>query len=97
LSAHELDGQPLATPDDCLEAEAVARRDIQVQQMVADRGVDFSKVACDPWAIHACPLEWKGRRCMQVKRESGREREGQRRSHAVPLQQFLWFVLLAQL
>eukprot|EP00879_Flechtneria_rotunda_P005364 GHRR01005651.1.p1 GENE.GHRR01005651.1~~GHRR01005651.1.p1 ORF type:complete len:562 (+),score=120.19 GHRR01005651.1:811-2496(+) len=34
--------------------------------MVAERGVDLHKVACDPWAIHACPVEWKGRRLMQV-------------------------------
>lgn len=61
-----MDGQPLATPDDCLLAEAIAREDPTVQQMVADRGVSFSKVACDPWAIHACPDEWMGRRLMQV-------------------------------
>lgn len=66
LSGADLDGQPLATPDDCLLAEAIARDDAQVQQMVAARGVSFSSVACDPWAIHACPDEWMGRRLMQV-------------------------------
>lgn len=66
LTGHQLDGQPLATPDDCLLAEAIAREDPEVQQMVAARGVSFSKVACDPWAIHACPDDWMGRRLMQV-------------------------------
>eukprot|EP00878_Enallax_costatus_P018606 GHUV01019596.1.p1 GENE.GHUV01019596.1~~GHUV01019596.1.p1 ORF type:complete len:681 (+),score=180.46 GHUV01019596.1:3034-5076(+) len=66
LNGSQLDGQPLATPDDCLLAEAIARDDPQVQQMVAARGVSFSAVACDPWAIHACPDEWMGRRLMQV-------------------------------
>jgi Cu2+-containing amine oxidase len=66
LQLEGLDGQPLATPDDCLQAEAIARDDARVQAMVAERGVAFDKVACDPWAIHACPPEWQGRRLMQV-------------------------------
>ena len=37
-----------------------------MQAMVAERGVALDKVACDPWAIHACPPEWQGRRLMQV-------------------------------
>jgi Cu2+-containing amine oxidase len=61
-----LDGQPLATPDDCLEAEAIARSDVGVQAAAAARGVPLAKVACDPWAIHACPPQWAGRRLMQV-------------------------------
>lgn len=61
-----MDGQPLATPDDCLQAEAIARADPKVQAMVTERGISFDKVACDPWAIHACPKEWLGRRLMQV-------------------------------
>jgi primary-amine oxidase len=68
IDGSQLDGQPLATPDDCLEAEAIARVDPQVQAMVAERGVSFDRVACDPWAIHACPPEWQGRRLMQVSR-----------------------------
>lgn len=67
LQVEGLDGQPLATPDDCLEAEAIARDDARVQAMMAQRGVAFDKVACDPWAIHACPPEWQGRRLMQVR------------------------------
>jgi hypothetical protein len=38
-----------------------------VQQLAEQRGVPFDKVACDPWAIHACPEEWQGRRLMQVR------------------------------
>jgi hypothetical protein len=39
----------------------------QVQALVAARGIALDKVACDPWAIHACPREWLGRRLMQVR------------------------------
>jgi hypothetical protein len=30
LDGSQMDGQPLATPDDCLQAEAIAREDPQV-------------------------------------------------------------------
>jgi hypothetical protein len=40
---------------------------LQVQALVAARGIALDKVACDPWAIHACPREWLGRRLMQVR------------------------------
>lgn len=66
LSGSQLDGQPLATPDDCLLAEAIARDDVRVQSMVCERGVGLDQVACDPWAIHDCPPDWQGRRLMQV-------------------------------
>ncbi|WIA36385.1 hypothetical protein OEZ86_007700 [Tetradesmus obliquus] len=66
LDGSQLEGQPLATPDDCLLAEAIARKDPQVQALVAARGIGLDRVACDPWAIHACPKEWLGRRLMQV-------------------------------
>lgn len=39
---------------------------LQVQALVAARGIGLDRVACDPWAIHACPKEWLGRRLMQV-------------------------------
>jgi hypothetical protein len=39
---------------------------LQVQALVAARSISLDKVACDPWAIHACPREWLGRRLMQV-------------------------------
>ncbi|KAF6253735.1 copper amine oxidase [Scenedesmus sp. NREL 46B-D3] len=67
LDGSQMDGQPLATPDDCLEAEAIARQDPQVQALVAARGIPLDQVACDPWAIHACPREWLGRRLMQAR------------------------------
>eukprot|EP00877_Chromochloris_zofingiensis_P005949 jgi/Chrzof1/1607/Cz10g14120.t1 len=66
LDGDSMPGQPLATPDDCLDAEAIARDDPAVQQLVKARGIcDFGMVACDPWAIHNCPPTWKGR-LMQV-------------------------------
>jgi hypothetical protein len=43
---------------------------MQVQALVAARGIALDKVACDPWAIHACPREWLGRRLMQVSAEN---------------------------
>lgn len=64
IDGRDMDGQPLATPDDCLEAEAIARADPRVRAVLAERGVaDMSKVAMDPWAIHAG--RWQGR-MMQV-------------------------------
>lgn len=67
LDGDSMPGQPLATPDDCLDAEAIARDDPAVQQLVKARGIcDFGMVACDPWAIHNCPPTWKGR-LMQVR------------------------------
>ena len=59
-------GQPLATPDDCLEAEAIARSDVGVQAAAAARGVPLAKVDCHPWAIHACPPQVGGSRTLQV-------------------------------
>ncbi|KAI8464298.1 MAG: copper amine oxidase [Monoraphidium minutum] len=64
LDGDKMDGQPLATPDDCLEAERIARACPRVRAALAARGVDdMGKLACDPWAIHAG--RWKGR-LMQV-------------------------------
>lgn len=37
-----------------------------MQALVAARGIGLDRVACDPWAIHACPKEWLGQRLMQV-------------------------------
>lgn len=59
-----MDGQPLATPDDCLHAEAIARADPRVQALLRQRGIESAgQLACDPWAIHAG--KWSGR-LMQV-------------------------------
>lgn len=47
--------QPVATPDDCFEAEAIAKQDATVKKLLADRGItDTDLVACDPWC--ACVL-----------------------------------------
>ncbi|GBF99493.1 copper amine oxidase [Raphidocelis subcapitata] len=64
MDGESMDGQPLATPDDCLEAERIARGCPRVAELLRQRGVsDLSQLACDPWAIHAG--RWKGR-LMQV-------------------------------
>jgi len=64
MDGNTMDGQPLATPDDCLEAERIARASPRVIALLRERGVtDMSQLACDPWAIHAG--KWKGR-LMQV-------------------------------
>jgi primary-amine oxidase len=67
-------GQPLATAEDCLLAERVARQDPRVAAACAralsacsssDYGSSVSPadlmeryVALDPWALHHCPKEW---------------------------------------
>lgn len=52
-------GQPVATPDDCLEAEAIAKADPGVRRLLLERhGVtDMALVACDPWSVHLAPVE----------------------------------------
>ena len=43
--------QPMASPDDCNDAEEVAKGDPRVQELLAKRGItDMSLVACDPWS-----------------------------------------------
>ncbi|GAX83474.1 hypothetical protein CEUSTIGMA_g10899.t1 [Chlamydomonas eustigma] len=56
---------PLATPDDCFEAEAVGKADVEVQRLLQERyGItDMSLVVFDPWSIHASPLQ---QRCIQL-------------------------------
>lgn len=42
--------QPVATPDDCFEAEEIAKQDATVKKLLADRGItNTNLVACDPW------------------------------------------------
>ncbi|KAL3159938.1 hypothetical protein ABBQ38_010331 [Trebouxia sp. C0009 RCD-2024] len=55
----ELEGvQPLASPDDCLLAEQIAKADPKVREMLKMRGVtDMDLVACDPWSVHMVPCE----------------------------------------
>ncbi len=43
--------EPLATPDDCLLAEQIAKADPKVREQLKLRGVtDMDLVACDPWS-----------------------------------------------
>ena len=43
--------QPLASPDDCLLAEQIAKEDPKVREQLKLRGVtDMDLVACDPWS-----------------------------------------------
>lgn len=53
----QLEGvQPLASPDDCLLAEQIAKADPKVREMLKMRGVtDMDLVACDPWSGMRCP------------------------------------------
>ena len=53
----QLEGvEPLASPDDCLLAEQIAKEDPKVREMLKARGVtDIDLVACDPWSGTHCP------------------------------------------
>ena len=43
--------QPLASPDDCFDAEAIAKADQKVQERLGLYGItDVDLVACDPWS-----------------------------------------------
>ena len=43
--------EPLASPDDCLLAEQIAKGDPKVREQLKLRGVtDMDLVACDPWS-----------------------------------------------
>lgn len=48
----QLEGvEPLASPDDCLLAEQIAKEDPKVREQLKLRGVtDVNLVACDPWS-----------------------------------------------
>lgn len=48
LDAASLGGQPPATPDDCLQAEAIARNDPGVAALLAERGVALEHLFLDP-------------------------------------------------
>ncbi|GFR44735.1 hypothetical protein Agub_g6063 [Astrephomene gubernaculifera] len=69
VSWKELEGvQPLTTPDDNFEAEAVVRADPRVAQLLAERyGVTdvANQLICDTWACHHAPQEFNHRRLMQ--------------------------------
>jgi primary-amine oxidase len=49
--------QPLFTPDDCFEAEAIVKADLEVRKMLKETYSieDLDMVACDPWSVHLPP------------------------------------------
>lgn len=57
--------QALATPDDCIEAEAIAKADPEVRRLLQERyGVtDLDLVCCDPWSVHASPVACRAIQC----------------------------------
>ncbi|MEW5316500.1 MAG: hypothetical protein WDW38_007870 [Sanguina aurantia] len=73
-SSHsQLEGvNALATPDDCFEAEAIAKADPEVIRLCGERyGIsDMSLVACDPWSVHACPIDARIIQCFMYMRSS---------------------------
>lgn len=52
------DGQPLASPDDCLEAEAIVKADPEIIKLLNDvyDVTDLTMVVCDPWSVHLPPF-----------------------------------------
>ncbi|KAI3429769.1 hypothetical protein D9Q98_010082 [Chlorella vulgaris] len=59
ISWAEMEGvQPLATPEDCELAEALAKADPEVQRILSEvYGIeDIAMVACDPWSVHLPPM-----------------------------------------
>jgi len=60
LKAKKVEGvQPLASPEDCFDAEAIAKADPEVVSLLKERyGIsDLDLVACDPWSVHSAPKE----------------------------------------
>ncbi|KAG2429578.1 hypothetical protein HXX76_010813 [Chlamydomonas incerta] len=59
----------LASPDDCLEAEALCKADPRVRQLLQERwgggyGItDLDSLCCDPWSIHASPVDERAIQC----------------------------------
>jgi primary-amine oxidase len=60
--------QPLATPDDCFDAEAIVKADPAIQKLLADKyGItNMDLVVCDPWSVHLPPAHLKNRRLIQT-------------------------------
>jgi primary-amine oxidase len=60
--------QPLATPDDCFDAEAIVKADHVVQKLLQDKyGItNMDLVVCDPWSVHLPPTHLKHRRLIQT-------------------------------
>lgn len=69
----QLEGvQPTTTPDDNLLAEHIIMSDPRIRQLLIDRYgiIDPDLIVFDPWSLHGTPEEYKGRRLMQVSRDS---------------------------
>lgn len=60
--------QPLASPDDCFDAEAIAKADPEVIELLATKYglTDLDLVVCDPWSVHMPPEHLKHRRLIQT-------------------------------
>lgn len=60
--------QPLATPDDCFDAEEIVKSDPEIKALLQDKyGItDLSMVVCDPWSVHLPPPHLKSRRLIQT-------------------------------
>lgn len=59
--------QPMLTPDDCNDAEEIAKADAQVQQLLKARGItDFNLVVADPWSVHLPPKGTNAPRLIQT-------------------------------
>jgi Copper amine oxidase, N2 domain len=50
--------QPLITPEDCFDAEAIVKADPQIQALLKDKYAitDMDMVVCDPWSVHLPPF-----------------------------------------
>jgi primary-amine oxidase len=50
--------QPLITPEDCIDAEAIVKADPQIQALLKDKYAitDMDMVVCDPWSVHLPPF-----------------------------------------
>ena len=60
--------QPLASPEDCFDAEAIAKADPEVIALLAEKyGItDLDLVCCDPWSVHFPPAALKHCRLIQT-------------------------------
>lgn len=65
-------GQPVATPDDCNDAEAIAKADPEVQRLLLERyGLsDLTLLAGDPWSVHCPPTSGRLIQLFMYKRSS---------------------------
>ncbi|KAL4418888.1 hypothetical protein ABPG77_010057, partial [Micractinium sp. CCAP 211/92] len=79
--------QPLASPDDCFEAEAIAKADPGVLKLLRETyGVeDVEMVACDPWSVHLPPLGGRLIQTFLYRRSSAADNQYSKPLDAVPI------------